>query len=265
MRSVSSKNFFISGLYYFWQTWPYGFGEVFTEALLPIVKRIVFLLLLLGNFRYLSKNARPGLSYPEMFELLLPVLLSVLAVVLLPLILDALNKLSARRRKKLTTEEIQRKYCHLLFEADRGRRKWKLYYDGQRVIVVYVIYMLMISPVFFYYNWHLAIVYLVSTILFGTVCAIKYEFASDSKPAYLFNRFINSGAYINTMRNLVFSLYIVACAVVIVLQPKKIPIEFIFVIIVGMRLTLSRGKNVISFFHWEADNGVVVGEPVKKD
>ena len=148
------------------------------------------------------------------------------------------------------------KYRQLLFRADVGRKKWERYYDGQKSLMVYFVFVCLISPAFLYYNWHIFIAYFVTAVLFATVCTIKFEFSTEYKIGRVLNRFVNSNPYINTIRFLMFSLYILGCAVIIVFEPRRIPVEFIFVIIIGMRVQLARGKNVISFFHWEADNGV---------
>jgi hypothetical protein len=230
---------------------------VIAEAATPLVKRLVFMLLLLGRFRYLSKHAEPGMSYAQMGELLLPVFLSIFAVIVLPLLLVAFNSKTTKRRKSRTTLKVKQEYCRIMFGRKKIVRKWPQYYDGQKAILVYIFFIFMISPAFLYYNWHVFLVYFVVAVLFGTICTVKPVFSDEHRTGRILNRFINSDAYLNTLRYIAFCTYILLCAVVIVLEPKRIPLEFIFVIIIGMRVQLARGKSVISFFLWEANKGVI--------
>lgn len=261
MHSVSTKKFLQSGLYFMREAWPFGLGEVVALALMPIAKRMVLLLLLLGNFRYLSKHAEPGMNLAESLALLWPVVLSVIAVMILPLMVATFGKLSSRGRKRKTTPAVKQEFCRILFGSDEIVNCWEDYYDGQVAIMVYIVFIIIISPVFLYYSWQLFIVYFVVAILFATICTTRINVSPKYKIGRLFNKFANSDLYVNTLRYAAFCIYIVACAVVIIISPQKVPVEFIFVIIVGMRQQLGRGKNVVGFFLWEAENEVITKQP----
>lgn len=254
MRLTTTRDFFRAGVYYVGRTWPYSVGEVATDALDPMVKRLVIMLLLLGNFRYLGKNAEPGMSGPEILELLWPVFASVAAVMVLPLTVAGLNRFCTRMRKRKSTRKVKREFSRRLFGEDEIHEQWDEYYQGQRAIMTYVVFMILISPIFLYYNWHLFVVYFVVAVVFATVCTKRLFFSDDNKLGWILNRFIGSKVYLNTMRNSMFCVYIVICALVIVLEPKRMSVEFLFVVIIGMRVQLARGKSVIGFFLWEADN-----------
>lgn len=264
MHSVTIKNFLQSGLYFMRKTWPFGFGEVVAFALTPMIKRLVLLLLLLGNFRYLSKNAEPDMNLAESLNLLWPVVVSVFGVMVLPLMVAAFGKFSARGRRRKTTRAIKQEYCRILFGSDEIVSCWDDYYDGQVAIMVYIVFILIISPAFLYFSWRLFIVYFVVAILFATVCAKKISFSQEHKFGRLFNKLADSDQYLNTMRYAAFCIYIVACAVVIIVSPHKVPLEFVFVIIIGMRVQLARGKKVLGFFLWEAENEVVAKQLAKQ-
>ena len=124
--------------------------------------------------------------------------------------------------------------------------------------MVYIAFMLMIAPAFLFFNWRVLIVYLVVAILYGTVCTNRYSMSEKYWIGRKFNNFTYSNSYVNMVRYFAFCVYIVACAVVIVLAPEKMPIEFIFIVIIGMRVQLGRGKSVVAFFLWEAENNVTV-------
>lgn len=264
MHSVTIKKFLQSGLYFMGKTWPYGLGEVVALALTPMVKRLVLLLLLLGNFRYLTRNAEPGMSLGESLNLLWPVVLSVFGVMILPLMVAAFGKYAARGRRRKTTPAIKREFCRILFGSKETISCWDEYYDGQVAIMVYLVFILIISPAFLYFSWRLFIVYFVVAILFATLCAKKIKFSSKYKFGRLFNKLADSDMYLNTMRYAAFCVYIVTCAVVIIISPHKIPLEFIFVVIIGMRVQLARGKRVLGFFLWEAENEVVAKQLAKQ-
>jgi len=252
MNTTSTKKFLQSGLYYVRATWPYAIGEVLADALMPITKRLVLLLMLLGNFRYLSRHAEPGMSVSESFNLLWPVLISVFGVMLLPLMIATFAKLASRGRKRKTTQAVKQEFCRILFGSDEIIDSWQQYFNGQKAIMIYSVFVLIISPVFLYYSWRIYIVYLLVTILFGTICTKRITMSPEHKFGRLFNKFVDSDVYLNTVRYAAFCVYIVICAVAIIMAPHRIPVEFIFVIVIGMRVQLGRGKRIIGFFLWEA-------------
>ena len=81
--------------------------------------------------------------------------------------------------------------------------------------------------------------------------------SGEHKLGRVFNRFVNSVVYLDTIRYAVFCLYIVVCALIIVASPQRLPLEFIFVLIIGMKQQLARGKAVGKFFLQEAEDGLV--------
>ncbi len=263
MISQPTKRFLHSGFYFVRATWPYALGEVLAAALTPIVKRMVFLIWLLGTFRYLSRHAEPGMSNSEAWGLLWPVFLSVVGVMVLPLVVAYFDKRSTRGRKRKTTGAIRQEYSRILFDKDEVFRNWDRYFEGQKAVMVYITFVLIVSPVFLFYSPKMLIPYLTFTALFGFICTRKPCMSKEYRFGRVFNRFVNSNVYLETTRYAVFCIYIIVCALIIVASPKRLPLEFIFVLIVGMNLQLARGKAVGKFFLQEAEDGLVFDKPVE--
>jgi hypothetical protein len=264
MMSLPTKKFLQSGYYYVRATWPFALGEVLAEAMQPMVKRLVILIMLLGSFRYLNRHAEPDMTNVEALNLLWPVFLSVIGVMLLPLAVAYFGKRSTRGRKRKTTPVVKRGFCRILFDSDEVVSSWNDYYEGQKAVMVYGFFILIVSPAFLYYSWQMFIPYIAVTLLFGVICSRKISLSTEHKFGRVFNRFADSDVYLDTIRYAAFCFYIAICAVIIVISPQHLPLEFIFVVIVGMRLQLARGKAVGKFFLQEAENGTVFQDPDEK-
>jgi len=264
MMSVSVKRFLQSGFYYVRATWPFVLGEVLAEATLPMVKRMVILVMLLGSFRYLNRHAEPDMTAVEALNLLWPVFLSVIGVMLLPLAVTYFGKRSIRGRKRRTTHKVKRHYCRILFDSDEVVDAWNNYYEGQKAIMVYALFVIIVSPAFLYFSWEMFIPYIAVTLLFGVICTRKPGLSEEHRLGRVFNRLANSDVYLDTIRYAAFCFYIAVCAVIIVIMPRHLPLEFIFVVIVGMRLQLARGKAVGKFFLQNAANDVVAETSAEK-
>ena len=248
MMSNPRTRFLHSGFYFMCAIWPYGLGEVLASTLQPMIKRMVILIWLLGSFRYLSRNAKEDMSNLEAWNLLWPVFLSVIGVMLLPLALAYFEKLAIRGRRRKTTGDVKRRFCQILFDKDEVVQDWDRFFQAQKAVMVYITFSAIVTPVFFYYGPRLLIVYLAATLMFGILCTRKIRLPPGYRFGRAFNKLAQSDVYVPTIAFATFCLYIIICALILVYAPKRLPLEFIFVIIVGMRLQLGRGKKVAKSF-----------------
>lgn len=235
----------LSGYLFFRATWPYGFGEVVSGVLSPIIKRIVFLVLLLSNFRYFNRNVDPSMNFSEVFSLMGPILWSVLAVLLLPTMNGILGMVSIRRRKVKADLQLKKKYCYILFGSTRVNRNWTRFFQAQKTMLEYVVFICLLSPILLYYSWSIFFAYFFITNIYVATFAHKINFKTKNR----ITRFMASGLFVDFMKNLYFCVYLLVCAVIIWKSGERYPLEFIFFLIVGMRMQLARASNLASVFH----------------
>ena len=240
MKSPRHKRILLSLYLIMRATWPYGFGEILSTVSMKLVNRIVFMLLMLRNFRLFSRNVDSTMNFVEVFDKMQPILWSTLAVLILPALVEVVGTISEKRRKRRSTPDVVKRYCYIMYGSSRIRDDWTRAYNAQKSILEHLLFICLVAPLFLWYSWPVFVTFLVVTNVYVWLCIPK-----PRKITGYFTRFVADGAYVNLMKNFFFCIYLVICAFIIWLTPGKFSLEFLFLLIVGMRMQMGRASNLV--------------------
>ena len=199
------------------------------------------MLLLLRSFRMFGRNVDSTMSFEQVFDFMQPIMWAIMAVMILPVMVDVGGAISANRSKRRATPDVLKRYCYILYGSSKINNDWSSAYNAQKSILEHLLFICLVAPMFLYYSWPVFLTYLCVTNIYVWISTYQPKEVTG----YV-TRFVADDAYVNMMKNFFFCIYLVICAFIIWLTPDHFPVEFLFLLIVGMRMQMGRASSLVS-------------------